>query len=64
MIVLEDRHRIAPSIQTAQQAGARLHKACEVVGIDVRTLQRWQRHDGFAMGDLAPKACRPTAAHA
>ncbi len=64
MIVLEDRHHIARSIHKAQRAGARLHKACEVVGIDVRTLQRWQRYDGFAMGDLRPSACRPTPAHA
>ena len=29
-------------IQEANAAGARLHKACEVVGITVRCLQRWQ----------------------
>jgi hypothetical protein len=31
----------------AFKAGARLYMACDVVGIDVRTLQRWQANDGL-----------------
>ena len=64
MIGLEDRQNIAQDIDVAHKAGARLYKACEVAGIDVRTLQRWQRHDGLAAGDLRPAACRPMPSHA
>ena len=41
MIGLEDRQALARDIHTAQSAGARLTRACEIVGIDLRTLQRW-----------------------
>ena len=41
MIVLEDRQVVARNILMAHAAGARLRLACETVGIDVRTLQRW-----------------------
>ena len=64
MIGLEDRQSIAQDIDTAHKAGARLYKACEVAGIDVRTLQRWQANDGLVAGDLRPTAQRPTPAHA
>lgn len=64
MIGLEDRQAIARNIHLARQAGARMDQACEVAGIDERTLQRWQRHDGFAVGDLRPLAARPVPSHA
>jgi putative transposase len=64
MIVLEDRQSIAEDINAAHKAGARRYKACEVAGIDVRTLQRWQGADGAVAGDLRPTAARPTPAHA
>ena len=41
MIGLQDRREHARDIEAAHHSGARLHKACEVVGITVRTLQRW-----------------------
>jgi hypothetical protein len=41
MISLEDRRSIAGLIEQAQREGARLEAACEVAGIDTRTLQRW-----------------------
>jgi transposase InsO family protein len=63
MTGLEDRRQLARDIQAAHQAGARLHKACEVAGIDVRTLQRWNER-GPAVGDGRPQAVRPTPAHA
>lgn len=44
--------------------GARLRLACEVAGITVRTLQRWEAHDGLVVGDRRPGAERPTPAHA
>ena len=64
MIGLEDRRSLARDIQAAHQDGARLHKACEVAGIDVRTLQRWKAGDGLVCGDGRPQAARPMPAHA
>lgn len=64
MIGLEDRQTIALDIHTARKAGARLYKACEVAGIDVRTLQRWQVNDGVVAEDRRPKAVRPIPGHA
>lgn len=64
MIGLEDRRSLARDIEAAHQAGARLRLACEVAGIDVRTLQRWKAHDGLDAGDGRPAAVHPTPAHA
>jgi len=64
MIGLEDRQTLARDIEAAQQAGARLQQACEVAGIDVRTLQRWKANQGLVSGDGRPGAVRPTPAHA
>ena len=40
MIGLEDRQALARDIHVAQAAGARLKPACEIAGINLRTLQR------------------------
>lgn len=64
MIGLEDRRSLARDIEAAHKAGARLRLACEVAGIDVRTLQRWKAHDGLDAGDGRPAAVHPTPAHA
>jgi putative transposase len=64
MIGLEDRRRLAQEIDTARRAGARLHSACEIAGIDARTLQRWKAHHGLVTGDARPGAKRPLPAHA
>lgn len=64
MIDLQDRREHARDIEAAQQAGARLHKACEVVGITARTLQRWKAGQGLAAGDGRPQAVRPVPSHA
>ena len=45
-------------------AGARLKSACEIAGIDLRTLQRWQACDGLVSGDGRPQAVRATPGHA
>ncbi len=63
MILVEDRQIIAERISQARARGARLKAACELVGIDVRTLQRWKR-EGLKRGDRRPHAIRPTPAHA
>jgi hypothetical protein len=67
MIGLEDRQTLAHNIEVAHAAGARLQPACEVAGIDLRTLQRWQAlagPDGVLAGDGRPQAVRPTPSHA
>jgi transposase InsO family protein len=64
MIGLEDRQSLARDIDTAYQAGARLHLACETAGIDVRTLQRWRAGAGLVAGDARPQAARPLPSHA
>ena len=59
MIGLEDRQSLSQDIGVAHAAGARLHLACEIAGIDLRTLQRWKAHEGLTAGDGRPQAVRP-----
>ena len=47
MILIEDRRSLATDIATAHSAGALLRLACEIAGIDERTLQRWKAHAGL-----------------
>lgn len=63
MIRLEDRQRMARDIEQAQGAGTRLGPACELAGIDVRTLQRWKAGEGLVHGDGRLHAVHPTPAH-
>lgn len=51
-------------ITTVTEAGARLLLACRIAGIDARTLQCWQAHEGLVKGDGGPQAVRPTPCHA
>jgi putative transposase len=64
MIALEDRQRTAQWLEAACRDGARLKLACEVAGIDTRTVQRWKAGNGLARGDGRPQALRPACAHA
>jgi transposase InsO family protein len=64
MIALEDRCNLAQDITDARDAGARLKQVCDVAGIDARTLQRWNAHDGLTKGDGRPAAVRPKPSHA
>lgn len=64
MIGLEDRQALARDIAVAHAAGARLHPACEVAGIELRTLQRWKARKGLSAGDGRPQAVRPAPSHA
>jgi len=41
MITLEQRHIVLQLITEACSAGARLQKACALIGLAARTLQRW-----------------------
>ena len=64
MIGLEDRQALARDIDAAHAAGARLRTACEVAGIELRTLQRWKAQAGLTAGDGRPQAVRPMSSHA
>jgi putative transposase len=64
MILIEDRRSLAHDIDTAHSTGARLRLACEIAGIDERTLQRWKAHAGLVQGDGRPQAVHPTPSHA
>jgi len=64
MIGLEDRQALAMDIHVAHTTGARLRLACEIAGIDVRTLQRWNASTGLVTGDGRPDAVRPVPSHA
>lgn len=63
MIALEDRQRTTQWVAEARREGARLRSACEVSGIDMRTLQRWKAGAGLERGDGRPHAVRPAAEH-
>jgi len=58
LIPLTDRQKHARLISKAVAAGARQDKACEVIGLSTRTLQRW-RIDGGIGEDKRPTALRP-----
>jgi len=64
MISLDERQKIAAMIERARCEGARLKAACDVGGIDARTLQRWEASAGLRDGDARPRAVRPVPAHA
>ena len=64
MISLEERQKIAAMIEQARREGARLKAACDVGGIDARTLQRWETNAGLRDGDARPRASRPVPVQA
>lgn len=45
---------ILAALSDAQQAGARLDSACQVIGLSARTIQRWKRHP-----DVDDRRCGP-----
>ncbi len=49
-----DRARVLEVVAEAVNEGCRQSKACEVVGVDERTLQRWQRPDTAQDGRHGP----------
>lgn len=55
MISGPDRREAVRLIDEAKQNGAREHKACEILNISVRTLQRWRQN----VEDQRPYAMRP-----
>lgn len=55
---LVDRQKHAQWVCTAVALGARQDKACDVIGLSTRTLQRW-RIEGEIGADKRPTATRP-----
>jgi len=45
MISNEKRKRAVSLVEESSKAGARQSKACEILGITARTLQRWKKTD-------------------
>ena len=48
----EERQKIIAYINEAQACGARQSKACQVIGISAKTLQRWRQSDILQDGRL------------
>lgn len=63
MISIQDRRNAVLLIRQARAAGASLAKSCQVVGISIRTHQRWTRL-GEVTEDQRSHAYRPTPANA
>ena len=59
---VSQRTKYVSWIQEANDAGARLNKACEEVGITLRTYRRWYR-GGKVTADKRPEANRPEPAN-
>ncbi len=57
----EQRTKMLALLEEAVAAGARLVKACDLLGIAARTVQRWRRH---GLEDGRPRAQRPRPANA
>lgn len=51
----DDRQTAIELIEQAVKDGAGREKACEILGISVRTLQRWERPDGRTDGRRGPR---------
>jgi putative transposase len=62
LTTLPDRQYYASLVDEAVAAGARKHKACEVIGLSLRTLQRWQKAGNIGP-DKRPDAIRPEPAN-
>ncbi len=63
MISAPDRRKAVKLIDEAKDSGARLAPACRILGLSVRTYQRWTR-DGSVSQDKRPEADRPRPEHA
>ncbi len=62
MISTPNRCRAVELIDEAMAQGARQEKACALLGISVRTYQRWTREGGVEP-DRRPEALRPAPAN-
>jgi putative transposase len=60
--VLEERQRMIADIEEARRKGARLARACAVIGLSLRTYRRWTR-GSEVQTDARPDAERPEPSH-
>ncbi len=58
MISTEDKKMILSLVEGACKSGARQSKACQILGISARTLQRWQKKTSADIKDQRPYAER------
>ncbi len=58
LILLDNRQNYEALINEAIEAGASKYKACKLIGLSMRTLQRWQS-GGEITADKRPTANRP-----
>lgn len=63
MISPPDRQQAVALIDEARASGARLKRACQELGIEVRTYQRWTQDGGIkiAARPALSAPCRPTS---
>lgn len=61
MIAAEDKKLILSLVEDACKSGARQYKACEIIGISERTLQRWQKKTTADIEDRRPHVERRPA---
>jgi len=62
MIDHDEREKIISNIHAAVASGARKHKACEIIGLNIRTAQRWFNGDEVK-ADQRPGTKRPEPAN-
>ncbi len=62
LILLDDRHNYKDLVNEAIEAGASKYKACRMIGLSIRTLQRWQAK-GEIIADKRLTAKRPELAN-
>ncbi len=58
LTLLDNRQNYEELINEAIEAGASKYKACKLIGLSIRTLQRWQA-EGEITADKRPTAKRP-----
>ena len=59
MIPFSQRQQIVQWVDEASTAGARRHKACELLGITARALQRWRQSGGLGSDGRVDRAYEP-----
>ena len=59
MIALAERQQIVSWIEEASLAGARRAKACALLGITLRTLQRWRQSGEVSEDGRRARDCVP-----
>ena len=59
MTTLEERQQVVALVREATASGARRHQACALLGLSVRTLQRWQDGETVRTDQRPLRQCEP-----